>query len=123
MTQSTITIEKSEASPSAKPSITAICPKCGSLKVHRSRRHGVLERLVALAGLRFRRCHECNTRFATFGNSVLLKTDVDGLLRKIGIALLMMLALIIVVAIVMWFSGKQESFSGDVAVPCVKRLA
>jgi hypothetical protein len=81
-----------------------------------------LERVVALAGVRFRRCHECNTRFATIGNSVLLKSDVDGLLRKAGIALLMMLALIIVVAIVMCFSGRQESFFGDVAAPSAERL-
>jgi len=107
----TMTGEKSEAR-LAKPSITAICHKCGSQRVHRSRRKGALERIVALAGLRFRRCHECNARFATFGNSVLVKSDVDSLLRRVGIALLMFVALVVVVAIVMWFSGKQASFSG-----------
>jgi hypothetical protein len=123
MPEGTIAGEKTETRPSAKTSITAICHKCGSHRVHRSRRRGVLERVVALAGMRFRRCHECNTRFATFGNSVLLKSDVDSLLRKVGIALLMMAALIVVVAVVMWFSGQQESASSSVATPCVESLA
>jgi hypothetical protein len=69
-----------------------------------------LERLVALAGLRFRRCHECNTRFATFGNSVLLKNDVDGLMRRVGVGLLTLAALLVVVAIVTWFSNRQAYF-------------
>jgi len=117
MPETTVAGENIEAGPPAKLPITAICHKCGSQRVHRSRRKGALERAVALAGLRFRRCHECNTRFATLGNSVLLKSDVDGLLRKVGIAILMMVALVIVVAVVMWFSGKQASFSSGFSAP------
>jgi hypothetical protein len=40
-----------------------ICPKCGSLDVHRSRRRTVGEKLLSLVGVRPYRCFQCDARF------------------------------------------------------------
>jgi DNA-directed RNA polymerase subunit RPC12/RpoP len=41
----------------------AICPKCGSKRLRRSRRTGPIERLCAVFGFYPHRCHECLSRF------------------------------------------------------------
>src|SRR5258708_24414106 len=43
------------------------CPKCGSVRVHRSRRRGPLERVLASLGAAICRCHDCCGRQAWFG--------------------------------------------------------
>jgi predicted RNA-binding Zn-ribbon protein involved in translation (DUF1610 family) len=45
------------------------CPKCGSMRVHRSRRRGPVERLLAAFGASICRCHDCRARQAWFGIS------------------------------------------------------
>ena len=45
------------------------CPKCGSIRVHRSRRRGPLERVLAALGASICRCHDCCGRQAWFGLS------------------------------------------------------
>ena len=45
------------------------CPKCGSVRVHRSRRRGPLEGLIAGLGAEICRCHDCCLRRAWFGVS------------------------------------------------------
>jgi hypothetical protein len=45
------------------------CPKCGSVRVHRSRRRGPLERVIAGLGAEICRCHDCCLRRAWFGVS------------------------------------------------------
>lgn len=47
------------------------CPACGSEKLLRSRRKGVKERLMKLLSkdLRFYRCHQCNARFKSAGET------------------------------------------------------
>ena len=45
------------------------CPKCGSIRVHRSRKRGLLDRgLIGLGG-EVCRCHDCRSRHAWFGIS------------------------------------------------------
>ena len=85
------------------------CPQCGSERVHRSRRRGLTEKLIALGSLKVRRCHECNTRLASFGGSVLLLKDLDKFLARAAMFVGMGIAMVLVVAIVVWFSRKQES--------------
>ena len=43
------------------------CPKCGSLRVHRSRRRGILEGILFSMGAAVCRCHDCRTRRAWLG--------------------------------------------------------
>ncbi|MEQ1884625.1 MAG: hypothetical protein ABL967_06145 [Bryobacteraceae bacterium] len=43
------------------------CPKCGSVRVHRSRRRGPMERLLSALGASICRCHDCRARQAWFG--------------------------------------------------------
>ncbi len=92
------------------------CPQCGSERVHRSRRRGVTEKVIALVSLKIRRCHECNTRLASFGNSVLLLKDLNRFLRKATMLAVMGVAMVLVVAIVVWFSRKEESGSVGLSV-------
>jgi len=43
------------------------CPKCGSIRVHRSRRRGIWDHFVASFGGEVCRCHDCRLRQAWFG--------------------------------------------------------
>ena len=45
------------------------CPKCGSVRVHRSRCRGPIERVLESLGGSIRRCHDCCGRQAWFGFS------------------------------------------------------
>lgn len=45
------------------------CPKCGSVRVHQSRRKGFFEGLLAWLGGEICRCHDCCCRKAWFGGS------------------------------------------------------
>ena len=45
------------------------CPKCGSVRVHQSRRKGFVERLLVSLGGEICRCHDCCCRKAWFGGS------------------------------------------------------
>jgi hypothetical protein len=45
------------------------CPKCGSIRVHHSRRRGPIERVLAALGGAICRCHDCCARQAWFGFS------------------------------------------------------
>jgi hypothetical protein len=58
----------SERSNSARP-INPVrhCPKCGSIRVHRSRRHGPIENLLTALGGTICRCHDCCVRKVWFG--------------------------------------------------------
>ena len=45
------------------------CPKCGSVRVHHSRRKGFFEGLLVSLGGEICRCHDCCARKAWFGAS------------------------------------------------------
>jgi hypothetical protein len=96
--------------------LARICPKCGSQRIHRSHRRGAAEHLLAFLGLKPRRCHECNARFSTLGNSVLFRKDVDSLLRKVSAVVLAALAVFAVVSVVMWLS-RRDALPPAAAVP------
>lgn len=58
----------SGATPAGREGAERACPACGGRNVHRSRRHGLLERtLLRLLRLRPYRCPDCNYRFYAFG--------------------------------------------------------
>ena len=87
------------------------CPKCNSERVRRSRRRGVLERTLCLVGLSARRCHECNVRFLTLGNSTLFRRDLDNLVRKASVVAAAGIALLVVVIAVLWLSRSEAPTS------------
>ena len=45
------------------------CPRCGSIRVHRSRRRGPVDRVLVAFGGEICRCHDCCGRQAWFGFS------------------------------------------------------
>jgi hypothetical protein len=53
----------------ATENIIRHCPKCGSVRVHRSRKRGPIERTITWLGADIRRCHDCRARQAWFGFS------------------------------------------------------
>ncbi len=87
------------------------CPNCGSERIHRSRRRGAAERLIALAGFRFRRCHECRFRYAAVGRSVLLTSDIHRVLRRLGVIVILAGALAAVLGFVLWFNAADAPYT------------
>ena len=86
------------------------CPSCGALKVYRSRRKGITERLLAVVGARICRCRGCNVRFALLFNSALFIDDGRRALRRATLLLLLMLVGVARVGLAMlWFMGKQAA--------------
>jgi hypothetical protein len=53
------------------PCLPRNCPKCGSSRVHRSRRRGMLDGLLSHIGGEIRRCHDCRSRRCWFGTAAL----------------------------------------------------
>lgn len=43
------------------------CPKCGSNRLHRSRRRGLIDGALSRLGGEIRRCHDCGSRRCWFG--------------------------------------------------------
>jgi transposase-like protein len=94
-----------------KPDMSITCPKCGSNRVHRSHRRTVGERLGILLAAKMKRCHECNLRFVQLYGSTLLLSDLQRAVRKLVWTAVVVMALLTVLAIVIWFSNKQAAFS------------
>jgi hypothetical protein len=68
------------APPVSRPPHRAVfnCPKCGSARVHRSRRHSILDHVLAGLGAQLRRCHDCRCRYAWFGYYPIPAADSAG---------------------------------------------
>ncbi len=54
------------------------CPKCGSVRVHRSRRKGMLDAGLDALGADILRCHDCRARQAWFGLTPLRLRGAQG---------------------------------------------
>jgi transposase-like protein len=91
------------------------CPKCGSSRIHRSHRRTFGERLGLLLAAKMKRCHECNFRFVQLYGSTLLLSDLQRAVRKLAWTAIIIMALLAVLAIVVWFSNKQAAFSPSAA--------
>jgi transposase-like protein len=87
------------------------CPKCGSSRVHRSHRRTFGERAGLLLAAKMKRCHECNFRFVQLYGSTLLLSDLQRAVRKLAWTVIIIMALLTVLAIVVWFSNKQAVYS------------
>ena len=92
---------------------TSNCPQCGSGRMYRSRRRSFRERLLTSFGCAMQRCHECNRRYASFGSSMMKVEDLRRIGRKIGLALTMAAAAVILLGVVLWFSRAQAAAASD----------
>jgi len=92
-----------------------LCPRCQSVRVHRSHCRGLGEQMVKLGGGRVFRCHECSFRFVKLGSSILLMSDLSRLVRRVYLALLILVALAVVVTAVAWFSQQGATVNRDSA--------
>ena len=87
------------------------CPKCGSSRIHRSHRRTLAERLSLLLAAKMKRCHECNFRFVQLYGATLLLSDLQRSVRKLAWTGVIVMALLAVLAIVVWFSNKQAAYT------------
>lgn len=85
------------------------CPICKSPRVYRSRRRGLVELALGVAGLKVRRCHSCDSRFIRVGESVLLVKDIRVGIRRIAQAVAVVVGVALVVAAVLWMIGRQTA--------------
>ena len=93
--------------------MTKVCPNCGSARVYRSRRRHAVERVLTVLGCSMRRCHDCNKRYARFGNSMLEATGLPGFSNKLRLALTMAAALMLLMGAILWFSRAQAAQPSD----------
>jgi len=63
------------------------CPKCGSVRVHRSRRRGAIEYVLAACGADVRRCHDCRARQAWFGGLPIRLSSASSDQPRLGLAI------------------------------------
>ena len=70
-----------------------------------------MEWTVGLTGLKIRRCHACSIRFATLGTSSVLLKDIERVFKKALAGTLAIVGTILVLAVVLWLTGKQATFS------------
>jgi hypothetical protein len=89
------------------------CPNCGSARLYRSRRRHPFERTLAALGATMRRCHDCNRRYASFGQSMMGVRDLWGVSRKVGLALTMAIAVVFIMAAILWFSHARSVPTSD----------
>jgi hypothetical protein len=103
-----ISIER--ASSLQQQSHGSVCPRCGTARVHRSHRRGVIERVLASTGATIRRCHACNVRFARLAKSTIYVEDGQRVLRRIGLIALMLVGSILVLGFLSWIMKKQAAY-------------
>jgi multidrug resistance efflux pump len=60
-----------------------------------------------------RRCHECDARYVKLGDSLLRATDIKRVLRRFALAVVMVMAAVVVMLSILWFSRSQSTPSSD----------
>ena len=90
-----------------------VCPNCGSGRLYRSRRRHPVERALGVFGTHIRRCHDCNKRYARFGHSMINMHDVQRVSRRLGLAIAMAAAIILLMGTILWFNRAQFAHPSD----------
>ncbi len=85
----------------------AHCPQCGSERLHRSRRRNKTEFILALAGGRFRRCHQCQSRFLLWGTMLLRAGRLGGFSRQLTLLAVMAIGLLAILSCVPLLTRNQ----------------
>ena len=93
-------------------SIVRHCPKCGSVRVHRSRRRGVFEALLDSLGAEIQRCHDCRARRAWFGVTPLRLSGTSGESSSLTSLLLFAAGSLACVVLVWWMISRYTDLSG-----------
>jgi uncharacterized membrane protein YidH (DUF202 family) len=89
------------------------CAQCGSARFYRSQCRHILERAAAVLGGRMCRCHDCNSRYLRLGRSMLRTTDLQRLSRRFALAAAMVVAALVVMLSILWFSRSQSNPASD----------
>jgi hypothetical protein len=90
-------------------SLNLACPKCGSARVHHSRRRGTLEHLLALVGARVQRCHACRVRFVRVLRSTIYMDEARRSLRNSWRLCLVLAGTLLVLIILLWLVNRQSA--------------
>lgn len=88
------------------------CPKCGSVRVHRSRRRGPLERVLASLGAAICRCHDCCGRQAWFGVSPIPIGNKDPRANPVAALAALLMGVGISAALLWWMFTHLLPFTG-----------
>ena len=88
----------------------SVCPRCGTARVHRAHRRGIIERILASMGATIRRCHACNVRFARLAKSTIYVEDGQRVLQRLGLIALMLVGSILVLGFLSWIMNKQAAY-------------
>ncbi|HEV2198927.1 MAG TPA: hypothetical protein VGR73_03830 [Bryobacteraceae bacterium] len=88
------------------------CPKCGSVRVHRSRRRGPLERVLASFGAAICRCHDCCGRQAWFGLSPIPIGNKDPRTNPVAALAALLMGVGISAALLWWMFTHLLPFTG-----------
>src|SRR5690242_10585945 len=89
--------------------MSAHCPQCGSARLHRSRRRDKTEFALAIVGGRFRRCHECQSRFLLWGAALIRQGRLSQFTRQLALMAMMVVALLVVLFTILWLGHSQSS--------------
>ncbi len=91
----------------------ACCLKCGSFRLHVSRRRSWLEYAAALSGWRMRRCQDCNTRFLQCGNLLVSTNHLKRIQHRILLGAAVIGALGAVLAAILYFGHMETAAAAE----------
>jgi hypothetical protein len=91
----------------------ACCLKCGSFRLHVSRRRSWLEYAAALSGWRMRRCQDCNTRFLQCGNLLVPTNHLKRIQHRILLGAAVIGALGAVLAAILYFGHLETAAAAE----------
>lgn len=91
---------------------TKSCPRCHSIRVHRSHRRAALDRLLHALGAEIRRCQECRFRHASFDTFAIPLGDPENSARRRVAVLVMGSGLLACLLFVWWAIRRFTESSG-----------
>lgn len=85
------------------------CLKCGSLRLHRSRRKSWMESAAGFAGWRTRRCRECNARFLQCGGKLTPAANLNRVRNRVLVVGGVIGAVAAVLAVILYLGRAQST--------------
>ena len=98
------------------------CPKCGSIRVHRTHRRGLAERLLCLAGARVKTCHQCGLRFLRYHGLSLPMADTLRFFRRLSFLMVAIIGVVLVLVAIAWYGKRSAEEVGQVSKPVDMRM-
>ena len=87
------------------------CPKCGAWGVHRSHRHGPLERVLHWFGADVRRCPDCRARGAWYG-ALVFPLPREGVVANWSGIAVMGSGFLVCIVLVWWVVERLSDLAG-----------